>query len=358
MVHPVEARLTGLSRVLLFVVCASILLLFAVAITLPNGAALLAGTSSWSTLRHTGSGRTGWGLPFPTNCSTASLAQNAQLQMAAAAPAALQAQPPPKHVCVLVVNQVQLDRGLRTAEQVRNPGQYRGDLVLVGGDDWRLANVTQEQRDAINRLNITTHHFPSLNTSRLDAEHKAHPFESVDRAFLKKFQWHKFYVFSTWFRQWDVVLYIDAGCNVGMPLEPFFQLKWQGSLLAHSDAYPEYKWKLHIQFDMNARPNITKRLEDFCPHLRERDYFQTTVMLFDTAACINDTTVAELWDLAHTFPIANTNDQSIINLLFQCKLRLWRALDTTYVDDLNRRFALYDYIWRNKNLQYVIWKSG
>jgi hypothetical protein len=68
-------------------------------------------------------------------------------------------------------------------------------------------------------------------------------------------------------------------------------------------------WKLHVQFDLETRPEIASKLEENCPHIRERDYFQTGLMLFDTAAAINATTVGELWDLALAYPISVTNEQ-------------------------------------------------
>lgn len=80
-------------------------------------------------------------------------------------------------------------------------------------------------------------------------------------------------------------------------------------VLGFADAYPFYEWKLHLQFDLESRPDIAGKLEGVCPFIRERDYFQTGLLLFDTNVAINTTTVDDIWELALAFPISKTNEQ-------------------------------------------------
>jgi hypothetical protein len=118
---------------------------------------------------------------------------------------------------------------------IRGAGQWEGAVVLVGGDDWSAGRLTQRDQHQIAKLNITTQHFPEFDLSQLLEEHVQFPVKNADSRLVEKtFQWHKLYVFNVWFQQWDVVLYIDVGCKIEAPIDPFFNLRWQGRLLAHS----------------------------------------------------------------------------------------------------------------------------
>ena len=65
----------------------------------------------------------------------------------------------------------------------------------------------------------------------------------------KKFQWHKLYLFNSYFKQWKYIFYIDCGMNIYKEIQPLIDCKKENILLAHSDAYPSYKWKLSRQLD-------------------------------------------------------------------------------------------------------------
>jgi hypothetical protein len=72
----------------------------------------------------------------------------------------------------------------------------------------------------------------------------------------------------------------------------------------------------------------------------ERDYFQSTIMLFDTNIIESDT-FQELCALTEKYPISGTNDQGILNLYFVCIKDKWRQIplgnDSTYFYDFNIR---------------------
>jgi hypothetical protein len=110
------------------------------------------------------------------------------------------------------------------------------------------------------------------------------------------------------------------------------------TLLAHSDAYPTYQWKLSCQF-----------LEDTHFHL-DIDYFQSTIMLFDTSI-IEDDTFQQLYELTEKYPISTTNDQGILNLYFNCIKKKWKQIvlqdETTYY---------YDFCVRNSDKPYIMTK--
>jgi uracil phosphoribosyltransferase len=118
-------------------------------------------------------------------------------------------------------------------------------------------------------------------------------------------------------------------------------------LLSHSDAYPTYQWKLERQF---AHDDIYyKKLSS--KYDLNKDYFQTTMMLFDTNI-ITNTTFSEIYELLLEYPNCIQNDQSIIALYFICvKPGLWKQIQLK-----NDETFFYDYCKRTKTDKYIMIK--
>ena len=95
----------------------------------------------------------------------------------------------------------------------------------------------------------------------------------------------------------------------------------ENKLIAHSDSYPTYEWKLSIQFDKIQFPELFEELSN-CFNL-EIDYFQSTIMLFDTKIILNDT-FDELIMLSKKWINSRTNEQAIMNLYFNCCRKVWK----------------------------------
>jgi hypothetical protein len=127
-----------------------------------------------------------------------------------------------------------------------------------------------------------------------------------------------------------------------------------GCLYAHSDAYPKYEWALHRQFD-TALLDSSDTKRDFVKHygsFLKKDYFQTTLMIYDTAILEPDT-VSRLFELNEKYPIAVRMDQGILNLYFNCERSLWKQIPVS-----DAKGFLYDYLEREncKTKDYLILK--
>ena len=84
---------------------------------------------------------------------------------------------------------------------------------------------------------------------------------------------------------------------------------------------------------------------------KNRDYFQTTIMLYDTKIIQNDT-YDNLLNLLIQYPISMTNDQGIIALYFTAVQPLFKQIKTHHEDQY-----FYDYLSRNYNNKYIMLKS-
>ena len=236
--------------------------------------------------------------------------------------------------CVaLVSNRAYLDKALLTIWQLRIFGRFKGDVVLVVGDDLRSAVPALGK----SLLRITPVYFPDINRN-VENSLIGNASTTLTSQSKKTFQFHKFYCFSTFFRKWSKVLYLDAKMRIYAPLSPLLKIDCSNSLVAHSDAFPEFRWKLGDQFNFTDFPELQPRLERTVD--LKSDYFQTTMMYFDTRI-IEEGTVNELVELSRKFPNSRTNDQGILNIWAQNK-GLWAQLPT---EKFGGRF-LYDFYER------------
>ena len=251
-----------------------------------------------------------------------------------------------KEVCVVFLcNKAYFSKFIYTCNQLIVNGKYKGNICLVVGDD--LHNNELLNCDIIKNNNIIVKYFPNISFSNgfIDIQRKMN---RPSHWFKKLFQFHKLHLFNTFFKQWDYIFYLDCGITIFSDISPILSEMTENTILAHSDAYPTYEWKLHNQFDKNnieyfSKLNTTYNLNN--------DYFQTTIMLYDTKI-IRDDTYNNLLNLLIEYPISVTNDQGIIALYFTNIEPLFKQIKTH-----NEFIHFYDYLSRNKNNKYIMLKS-
>jgi lipopolysaccharide biosynthesis glycosyltransferase len=225
-------------------------------------------------------------------------------------------------------------------------GKYSGDICLVVGNDLVGSDLLEHQ--VIRDNNVIVKHFPNIKfTDRFLQVQEAIP--RPHHWNQKMFQYHKFYLFNTYFKQWDRILYLDCGITIFSDISPILNEYQENTLLAHSDAYPTYVWKLHTQF---VHDNVGF-FDELCRQFNLGiDYFQTTMMLFDTKI-IQDNTVGDLITLAEQHPVGITNDQAYISLYFTNVKPLWKQIRTR--DDFS---YFYDYLSREPSNKYIMLKCS
>lgn len=144
----------------------------------------------------------------------------------------------------------------------------------------------------------------------------------------------KYRLFDPYFKAWTHVFYIDVGMHIIGNLNRFKAWPYEiGKLYAHSDKYPK-----HVSATSSSRGS--RIFPNWLPPLIWRDHFQTTCLIFETRL-IQDDTVQRLKDLMLEYPIAITNEQAIMNILFNGLEDRWARLPIR--DDHG---LLYDYFAR------------
>lgn len=243
-----------------------------------------------------------------------------------------------KFSIVFVSNKKYLSKFIKTYTDLREIGKYNGEVTLIIGNDLKIIELIKRFNDKL--LNIKK--FPDIKfTSKFmknfkNLNRKSHWIQS-------KFQYHKFYLFDIYFKQWDYIFYIDCGIKIHKNIQPMFNLIHENKLIAHSDCHPKYNQLLNCQFD-KINPIYKNLNKEYDLNI---DYFQTTIMLYDTHI-IKETTFKELYDLAHKYPISITNDQGIIALYFTNIKKLWKQIKLNdgdnyyyhYVKFKNKKFIM------------------
>jgi hypothetical protein len=250
-------------------------------------------------------------------------------------------------VCVvLTTNKSYFNKFLQTCQQLRTVGNYSGDICLVIGDD--LNGDVLLQDPFFIQHNIIIKHFPNIRFP-MNFLKVNNQIRGDGRNLTKKFQWHKMHLFNVFFKKWNYIFYLDSGMTIFSDIAPITNQRKKGTLLAHSDAYPTYEWKLHTQFD----PSIT----DYFYKLNKKynldiDYFQTTILLYDTNI-IEDNTFDILYKLALEYPISKTNEQGIMALYFTNMKPLFEQINVGGEDGSH---FYYDYLSRNPAHSYIMLK--
>jgi len=115
----------------------------------------------------------------------------------------------------------------RTILDVRSRGKWMGDIVLI-------TVGFKCNQNFLDFYNVTQYYVEHINTNKLLEEYKKCPIgETCDnRQYVKLTQWDKFYVFSNYFKQWDRVIFLDAGLRVLDEIQNLVDVPCDGVILA------------------------------------------------------------------------------------------------------------------------------
>lgn len=205
-------------------------------------------------------------------------------------------------------------RAKKTIDELRSAGGWNGVVVLIAVDfDPDISNVIVYK---------TTH----INTDGLLESFRNHPIQSMpdNRHFAKLYQWDKLQVFKPYFRQWDRIVFVDAGLRIFDSVQPLLDLPWKGKMLGPDDSDPyDNGNRFHTQLDLTANPEARERIfSEFPTNILKRNYFNNCIFVFDTELTYR-TSFAEMEDYMNRFPILMCNETGLMNLVFTFKLNCW-----------------------------------
>jgi len=255
-------------------------------------------------------------------------------------------------VLIFISNEPYINKAYQSIQMARQIGQWTDDIVLLVSSG---LYKNEEVNNFAKKINVILREVPDRSFETILNVWRKHPeHDDYNYVMPRAFMYNKFHIFDTFFRQWDIAFYLDAGVIINGPLERMKRsCEPSNCIYAHSDAYPTYEWKLSTQFCLDMFESVTEKLQMLGTYNLSVDYFQTTMCIYDTKI-IEDNTVDRLFELSEKYPIARRMDQGILNLYFLCERNLWKQIPVR-----DEQGFLYDYMERPsyRGRDYLILKQ-
>lgn len=228
---------------------------------------------------------------------------------------------------------------VNTIHDIRQRGKWKGDLVVLCVD-------FDFPQDMIDQFQIITQRIRHVDHEPLFKAWITHPLPPKDdnRHYKKVTQWDKLQVFSAYFLKWNRVLFMDAGMRVFNPLEPLWQLPYEGRLIAPDDSDPhDNKNRFECQVCLNANPPVKDAfLKEFGSELLQKRYFLNCVFLFDTTL-LKTMQPHLMREWMYRYPIMGCNEMGIMNLFFR---NVWSPLPIRSRDGHHYLFGWNESCWK------------
>jgi hypothetical protein len=247
-------------------------------------------------------------------------------------------------VFVLVTDHKYFPKAKTTIRDIRSRGEWHGDIVMIAIDFHANQNFLdfyqiqqkrfthiQEKKDLCNILNYC-------------------PFsDTIDgREISKPNQWEKLHVFDPFFKQWNRVVFVDAGLRILHNVhESFLKLDYKNAFLAPDDggnyvSLPNPDKLFKTQVSHGCQQRLRDSLEPFGGlDILEKNYFLNCVWVYDTAI-LDTCTKQEMINGIVNYPICKTNEMTMMNLFLHFKYKLWKPFPV-HVPNTTHKKILFDW---------------
>jgi len=221
-----------------------------------------------------------------------------------------------KKICIVTYTDYNyLPRAEKTINDIRTNGKYHGDIVVITDGLFKI------DKKYIFNMNLIIKEYPDIDVSLLIEKIKLHPFINSDKREYKKIkQWNKLYVFDEYFKNWDFIMFVDAGLRIFDKIEYFYNSFKENSIVAMDDGYPDFTKKFNCQIELSNIEVVNKLKEIYDIN---SNYFLNCLFIFDTNL-IEENTLKELIDIMNDYPIFRTNEMCVMNIYFH---KNWIPLD-------------------------------
>jgi len=255
-----------------------------------------------------------------------------------------------KTVFVLVTDEGYLYRTKKTIIDLRSTGQWHGDLVLIN------VGMNSINPNFLDFYNITVKKFPQIEEkNELVNQLQYNVFmDTIDgREISKTNQWEKLHVMDPYFKQWDRVVFLDAGLRVLANVhDSILQLDYKGKFMAPDDGgnyvmLPNPDKLFTTQVSQSIPKHVDTLKRDF-PKVNDlmEPYFLNCIWVYDTSI-LDICTKHEMIDGILKYPICKTNEMTLMNLYIHFKYNLW----TRFPKNATNGKVLFDWCETNNPLR-------
>jgi len=219
----------------------------------------------------------------------------------------------------LVTDKSYFNKAIVTINDLRNVGNWNGDIVIVTIDFDLDVNY-------IKTHNLIEAKFPPIDKSFLLNKIGPNGFSQSDKRELNKLnQWEKLHIFDDYFFKWNRVVFLDAGLRVLDDVKFLLELDYKNHILAPNDASPNFRldqiFRHQLSWDNLELIDLVRN--DFGDSIFDSCHMLNCIWIYDTNI-LKICNKTQLIDAMNKYTLCKTNEMGIMNLLFHFKYKLWR----------------------------------
>ena len=212
-----------------------------------------------------------------------------------------------------------LRKAVQTIKDLRTRGNWTGDLVLITVD----FNIDIELKNLYNIIDIS---FPQINKTELLNKIGKDGFINSDKRELNKLnQWEKIHVFDKYFKNWDRVVFVDAGLRILDDVYNLLEVEYKNSFVSPNDNGdgPEKQNKtFSCQLELVNNELVDQLVNEYSENILTGQYFLNCIWIYDTII-LDVIDKQEFIDTMNKYPLCRTNEMAVMNLILNFKYNLW-----------------------------------
>lgn len=236
------------------------------------------------------------------------------------------------------------EKAKKTIIDVRSKGNWQGPIVLVSIDFELNTNFKDF-------YNITEVKFPQIDKTALLEKIGPNGFSNSDkRELIKTNQWEKLHVFDDYFRQWQRVVFLDAGLRVLDDVSHLLALDYKNKILAPIDGKHNAHNKFRSQLSYDKPEQIDSLVDTLGDTILTSNYMLNCIWIYDTSI-LDACDKSQLIEAMNSYPFCKTNEMGIMNILFHFKYHLWEPFP------INSSNCKYLFDWCELNHPGTNWKD-
>jgi len=244
----------------------------------------------------------------------------------------------------LVTDIAYWEKAKKTIVDLRSKGNWKGPVVLIT-IDFELNNNFKDF------YNITEVKFPKIDKTSLLEKIGPNGFSNSDKRELTKTnQWEKLHIFDDYFKQWQRVVFLDAGLRVLDDVSYLLSLDYKNKILAPIDGKHYDHNKFECQLSNDKPEYIHSLVSTFGDSILTSKFMLNCIWIYDTSI-LDLCDKNQLIEAMNNYPFCRTNEMGIMNILFHFKYHLWEPFP---IKASNNKY-LFD--WCELNNSGTHWKD-
>jgi len=244
----------------------------------------------------------------------------------------------------LITDIAYFQKAKKTIIDLRSRGNWQGSIVLITID----FDLNTNFKDF---YNITEVKFPVIDKTSLIEKIGPNGFSSSDKRELNKLnQWEKLHIFDDYFKQWQRVVFLDAGLRVLDDVSYLLSLDYKNKILAPLDGKHSAYNDFNCQLSYDKPEVVASLVHKFSDTILTSNYMLNCIWIYDTSILdLCDKT--QLIEAMNEYPVCKTNEMGIMNILFHFKYHLWEPFP---IKASNGKY-LFD--WCESNNPFTNWRE-